>query len=296
MNKFFALVSAIGLCIGAWSATDAEAATAARIVDCYDSAHVHALIGQHVEAYVHVATDFPVGSANLRVRYTFPGLTFLGATATGQFAEWEHFAWSHVRDSLFPDSGYGTIDLIAVADLENGDSVHPDPSALTLDTRVVRLLFWVTNNRNYGNQCPAVLLSDFDCGQLALRSATGDTAYIPVGSDPACLTGPGMTVLSQLNYADGAVCINDPPDDRGDINLNGYQYDVGDAVLLCRYLALGENVWDPIWREVQILSTDTNDDGVVCTVADLVFLVRLVASGGYPTYIPGDCWSPGAVY
>lgn len=293
MSKFKSLVVSIGFVFVGWPAAESGAVMNLRISSCYDSVYTHALVGQHVEVYVHATTDGPVGSANFRVRYAFPGLTFLGAAATGQFSEWEHFTWGHTTDSLFPDSGYGTVDLVAVADLDEGEDLHPAPSSLTLDSRVVRLLFWVTNNRNFGNQCPAVLLSDFECGQLVIRSLTGDTAYMAAGSDASCLMSPEVTVLNQLTYGDGGVCIDDLYD-RGDINLNGYQYDVGDAVLLCRYLAFGENVWDPVWREVQILSTDTNDDGVVCTVADLVFLVRLVASGGLPEYNPSDCGQPVA--
>lgn len=260
-----------------------------RVSDCLDSTYIHALNGQHVEVYVRITTDVPVGNANIRLRYAFPGLTFLGATATGHFTAWEHFTWNHQPDTLFPDSGYATIDLAAVADLPDSAGLHPDPAALTLDGRVVRLHFCTSSNRNLQNQCASVLLSDFECGQFVLLSQEGDIAHVPAGSDWSCPSLAGQTVIDDIGYASGAVCINNPPDDRGDINLNGYEFDIGDAVLLCKYLIYGDDVWDPVWKDVQVLSTDVNDDGIVGTVGDFVFLLNLIAAGGLSTYSPGNC-------
>jgi hypothetical protein len=268
----------------------AVAAMTVSIGDCLDSARTHVLPGQRAVTFVRFATDNPVGSLRVRVQYEFPGLTFLGATAAGQLSEWEHFTWSHVTDTLFPDSGYATVDLFAVADLDNGEDVHPDPQSLILNGPAVALHFVSTQDRNLLYQCPDIMLSDFDCGQFVLRSLSGDTAYVPGGSQLSCPAVSGSTVVDEIVIADGAVCISSPPDDRGDINLNGIEFDVGDAVLLRRFLVFGDEVWDPIWEDVQVLSTDVNDDGVVASVGDLVFLVRLVASGGIPPYDPGGCW------
>jgi hypothetical protein len=269
---------------------DALATMTVSIGDCLDSARTHVLPGQHALTFVRIETDNPVGSVRVRVQYEFPGLTFLGATAAGQLGEWEYFTWSHVTDTLFPDSGYATVDLIAVADLDNGEEFHPDPQSLTLNGPAVALHFLSTKDRSMMYQCPDIALSGFECGQFVLRSLTGDTAYVPAGSDVSCPALLGLTVVDGIVISDGAVCISSPPDDRGDINLNGIEFDVGDAVLLCRFLVFGDEVWDPVWEDVQVLSTDVNDDGVVASVGDLVFLVRLVASGGIPPYDPGGCW------
>ena len=269
---------------------EAAAAMTVSIGDCLDSARTHVLPGQRAVTFVRIETDNPVGSVRVRVQYKFPGLTFLGATAAGQLNEWEYFTWSHVTDTLFPDTGFATVDLIAIADLDNGEDVHPGPQTLILNGPAAALHFLSAKDRNLLNHCPDIVLSDFDCGQLVLRSLSGDTAYVPAGSDVSCPALSGLAVADEIVIADGAVCISSPPDDRGDINLNGIEFDVGDAVLLCRFLVFGDAVWDPVWEDVQVLSTDVNNDGVVASVGDLVFLVRLVASGGIPAYDAGGCW------
>jgi hypothetical protein len=45
-------------------------------------------------------------------------------------------------------------------------------------------------------------------------------------------------------------------------------------------------VWDPTWAQSQILSSDINDDGVVLTVADLVYLIRVITGDEQP-FPPG---------
>jgi hypothetical protein len=82
------------------------------------------------------------------------------------------------------------------------------------------------------------------------------------------------------------ICIDEPPDDRGDINLNGLANEVGDAVLFTNYFVFGPSVWDPVWEDVQILATDINNDGIVLTVADLIYLIRIITGDEQP-FPPG---------
>lgn len=280
------------IAVASYSIQSASAAIDVRIADCRDSANTHGLLGQHIVTYVQVNADEPIGRAHIRVRYSFPGLTFLGANPTGQMAEWEHFNWTHSADSTFSDSGYAAVDFVAIADLDNGDEIHPPQSALQLSSRSIRLHFWLTGDRNLGNQCPKVLLDSDVCGGVLFQNPTDDVAYIPTGSPAGCPEFAGLELFDIVGTSDGAVCIDLLGDDRGDINLNGQERDVGDAVLLGRFLAFGEDVFDPVWKDVQILATDINDDGIVGTVADLVFLIREIASGGRPAYGTGigDCW------
>lgn len=290
MTGMSCVIGAGIIAVTSFSVKTASAAIDIRIADCRDSAFTYGVPGQHVVTYVHVSSDEPLGRARIRIRYSFPGLTFLGANPTGQLAEWEHFTWTHVADTTMPDSGYASVDFVAIADLDNGVDTHPPESSMHLAGRNIGLHFWLTGDRNFGNQCPQVLLASDECGGVLLQSPSGDSAFIPTGSTIGCSELAGLEVFDFVGAYDGGVCIVLLGDDRGDINLNGNERDIGDAALLCRFLTFGDDVWDPVWEDVQILATDVNDDGIVCTVADLVYLIREIAAGGIPQYNPSNCW------
>jgi hypothetical protein len=97
---------------------------------------------------------------------------------------------------------------------------------------------------------------------------------------------PGDSVAPVISYCPGAICIVEPPDDRGDLNLNGIANEIGDAVLYTNYFIYGSGVWDPTWEAVQILASDINDDGIVLTVADLIYLIRIITGDEQP-FPPG---------
>ncbi len=70
----------------------------------------------------------------------------------------------------------------------------------------------------------------------------------------------------------------------GDINANGFAYEIGDAVLFANYFISGPSVFssDPETRERQIASSDINRDGLTLSVADLVYLLRILAGDAQP--------------
>jgi hypothetical protein len=175
-------------------------------------------------------------------------------------------------------------------------------------------------------QCAPVSFYWADCGDNTFASVSGDTTLVDltiVGPDGAllwdeedddqfpeevrpqglgapdvCLEGGGPDKpkpIRNINFCNGWVCIDEPPDDRGDINLNGIANEVGDAVLFSNYFIHGDGVWDPIYQDAQILATDINDDGVVLTIADLVYLIRIITgeaqaypSGEHPRLSPQE--------
>jgi hypothetical protein len=73
----------------------------------------------------------------------------------------------------------------------------------------------------------------------------------------------------------------------GDINANSLCYEVGDAVYLSNYFIYGSHFeWIPGIEACQIFSTDVNRDGLVLTVADLVYLIRVI-TGDEQAFPPG---------
>lgn len=69
---------------------------------------------------------------------------------------------------------------------------------------------------------------------------------------------------------------------RGDINNNGVAYEVADAVLFSNYFVYGDTVFSLFVHEFQLASTDVNGDGLTLSVADLVYMIRIVVGDAPP--------------
>jgi hypothetical protein len=97
-----------------------------------------------------------------------------------------------------------------------------------------------------------------------------------------------------LCFVNGKIKIICPGDidDRGDINLNGLAYEIADAVLYSNYFILGPQVFAPgVQGEAQVAASDINADGTPLTVADLVYLIRVITGDAQP--IAGDILGGG---
>jgi hypothetical protein len=70
-------------------------------------------------------------------------------------------------------------------------------------------------------------------------------------------------------------------DDRGDLNLNGFAYEIADAVLYSNYFILGPAVFGAS-LEAAVAASDINADAAPLTIADLVYLIRVVAGDAEP--------------
>jgi hypothetical protein len=79
-------------------------------------------------------------------------------------------------------------------------------------------------------------------------------------------------------------------DDRGDLNLNGLAYEIADAVLYSNYFISGPSVFT-INIAGQTAASDVNADGSPLTVADLVYLIRVITGDALP--ISGDLLGGG---
>jgi hypothetical protein len=242
-----------------------------------------ALNGQQATVYVTLSNTYPLGGIDLLLCYDISGLSFLGAQAVDELANWEYFTWRFSANSNCSGScPSGYIRIIAIADLDNGPANHPDDADFYLSGNIVALTFQVTSDRNFIGQCLNVGFCVLDCGDNALSSKSGDTLFIPIGSPEDCIDTTKQEARDIIEFCPGLICVQEPPDDRGDINLNGVANEVGDAVLFTNYFIYGPSVWDPVWEDVQILATDINDDGVVLTVADLIYLIRIITGDEQP--------------
>jgi hypothetical protein len=254
---------------------------------------IQAISGQNVTLPIRIdGLGVEIGGFDLLVCYDQTGLRLSGVSKGAAITEWEYFTYRYGANGNCGGScPSGLVHMVAIADLDNGPSIHPSNPAFSPIGSLADLSFVVTADRNFIGQCIALNFCSYDCTDNMISSRTGDTAYVEIdGIDPQCLSNPkpGFRPVPGVCFSGGSVCIIPPPDDRGDINLDGVANSVADAVLFSRYFIYGIDEFssDDGLRQVQILATDVNDDGIVLTVADLVYLVRIITGDAQP-FPPG---------
>jgi len=249
------------------------------------------LPGYNAVVFVTLTNTEEIGGIDLLLSYDPSGIQFIVAEAVNDLAAWEYFTYRYsAEDNCGGGCPSGQIRFIGVADMPNGAD-HPPASAFTLNGEIIKLTFATSSDRSFIGQCFWIDWLWFECGDNAISSKSGDTMYVAQDilsllPDLYCLAGDkGFTPVPILTFCRGSVCICPPPDDRGDINLNGIANEVADGVLFANYfiygpLVLGYGVDD--YYENRVLATDINDDGVVLTVADLVYLIRIITGDANP--------------
>jgi len=164
--------------------------------------------------------------------------------------------------------------------------------------------FRLSNNELYRCFRTPIIWERLDpqCIVNAFSNCSGDSVlvfndtlfYNPRICDSTALW-PKQDVEICVGWEDGGVVFKCDVDPIviGDVNANGFAYEIGDAVLFANYFISGISVFssDPEIRERQVASSDVNRDGLTLSVADLVFLLRILAGdaqplGGPPKLIP----------
>ncbi|MCH7947503.1 MAG: T9SS type A sorting domain-containing protein [candidate division Zixibacteria bacterium] len=153
---------------------------------------------------------------------------------------------------------------------DNAISFNPpgDPTGFVQDLAISRR---VTDFDLIGD------ISNPDVGYPTYQGAQNADCF-PPDADPE--KPAPIRFIDFLNGGIDIVCI-DSIDDRGDINLNNVANEVADAVLFTNYFVYGIGVFT-INVQGQIAATDINADGLTLSVADLVYLIRIVLGDVLP--------------
>lgn len=195
-----------------------------------------------------------------------------------------------------------------MADVNNGDN-HPTCYGDS-GGELARLTMVITSDPAYAYQFLPISWLWNDCGDNAVSSRFGDSLFVssdvydPAGTvitqDVEFPSGYGLpstclsnsNIVRTLDFQNGGIdIINEPTCETGDLNLNGVYYEVSDLVLYSNYFIYGLSVFtiNPPW---QIYQSDINCDGISLSIADLVFLLRIiigdVPSGPVPPSIGTD--------
>jgi hypothetical protein len=258
------------------------------------------------------------------IAYDQTALSFVGAIPGDIYdlCGWEYFNYRHGANGNCSNAcPSGLLRVVGLAETNNGPN-HPDCYLPALPVELFCLDFLVTNDRTFECMYAPVRFFWVDCGDNTIsynpsddptgfvqalavsreihefdgvggNLANGNTGFPTYyGAQDVCLEGGGDGKPAPIRFIDfinGGVDIvcADSIDDRGDINLNGLSNEVADAVLFTNYFVYGMGVFT-VNPAGQIAATDVNADGIVLSVADLVYLIRIVIGDAlaYPKLTP----------
>jgi hypothetical protein len=228
--------------------------------------------------------------------------------------DWEFFTYRVV--STLP----AKIRLVGIKDMNNS---KPGTTVCNPEGHLACLRFKTTLDQTFACMKAPIRFCWWDCGDNTLSSEDGNTLYIVGANAGGIIDVNGEQLYGDMPdpfgfnagivynndcdwgiikcetcvepfvcFHNGGIRIQCPGeyDDRGDINLNGLAYEIADAVLFSNYFISGSSVLDPINYMAQIAASDVNADGSPLTVADLVYLIRVITGDAQP--VPDDYVGP----
>jgi len=135
---------------------------------------------------------------------------------------------------------------------------------------------------------PVCFMYDTDGEDHYLFNNVSDPSGLNVWFNDGCDTPPDSTqnATLELDMLCGNVKVfSEHVLMQGDVNLNGYPMEIGDAVTLANYLGDPNNTE---FSTRQYYSSDANGDGAYATVADLIFIINAAIGNGTAKVVPMD--------
>ncbi len=269
-------------------------------------------LGGHVNVAItsiDVAEGFQLGGFDFLIEYDDNLLT-LESVSPGQAltdCDWEYFTYSIGSSSACPDTAdLGTVvAIIAVANMNDGQN-YPD-CYLETPGELAVMDFLVTDQDTAECHFAPVRWLWCDCSHNVISSLTGDTIFVsdsvyfvdygpwgnftvdepfPThgGANSDCLTGDN--VIRAVDLIGGGVDIDCTETiARGDINLNGVDYEIADYVLFANWFYYGGSVFI-VSHDAQVIATDVNANGSRPELADFVYLGRVIVGDAQPFPVP----------
>jgi hypothetical protein len=247
-----------------------------------------------------------MGGFDFLIQYDPTALTFQSAVPGQLLVDcgWEYFTYRQGPDGNCGSNACpsGFLRIVAMAETNNGAN---HPSCFSGDAgQLVSLEFMVTNDYAFNCMYAPIRWIWYDCGDNAISSKSGDTLFIsrhvydfdnatPVedlgaafptqfGAPGVCDTYEKAFPLRLIDFQNGGVdiiCV-DSIDGRGDLNLNGLENEIADAVLYTNYFIYGSSVFSH--EAAQTAASDVNADGIALTVGDLVYQIRIIIGDASP--------------
>ncbi len=251
------------------------------------------------------------------IAYDASALSAVSVTAGAwiEDCEWEYFTYRFgVNGNCGSACPSGLLRIVAIAEMNNGAHsplCYGPPDGAEYELAVMRFL--VTNDRTF--ECQYVPISFFwnDCGDNAISGMNGEILYVNnivydflgnviwdeeddvnypegnripyIGAPDLCLNPDPLkpSAVRCIEFVFGGVDIicADSIDAPGDLNLNGVANEIADAVVFTNYFVYGTKAFN-VNVEGQRAASDVNGDGVILTVSDLVYLIRIICGDALP--------------
>jgi hypothetical protein len=234
---------------------------------------------------------------------------------------WEFFTYRYGPDgNCGSGCPSGILRVVGAAETNNGP-YHPNcPLGFdTLPQTLAFLKFLVSNDRTLECQYVPMRFFWYDCGDNTLSNTDGSRLYVSqrvfdilgidefteeltyqeiqmdgVGyptfqgfqTDPDCEADKD-SVYPGIDFFNGGfdIICADSIDARGDINVNGVAYEIADAVMFTNYFIKGVTAFGLTkqnHQDASIAASDANADGLPLSLADLVYLIRVVVGDALP--------------
>ncbi len=250
--------------------------------------------------------SIPFGGFDLLIGYDAAALAFTEAAISEYLNScgWEYFTYRYGA----PPGLYfsGLVRIVGVAETNNG-GIHPDYDCIggIIPLPIATITFFVSNDRQYECTFQPVAFYWGDCGDNAISTIDGDTLalnrYIydydgseiqdstygfpgPYGvPNSPCFDGGDETSIRYIDFYNGGldlVC-SDPIDPRGDLNVNGLANEIADAVIFSNYFINGTAAFNG-HVAASTAASDVNYDGIELSVADFVYLIRIIVGDAIP--------------
>lgn len=278
------------------------------------STGIGAIQGQFTEVTVtlnDVDVNEGIGGFDFLFAYDQTALNFSEAVEGAIYDDcgWEYFTFRYGPDgNCGSGCPSGMVRVIGIAETNNGP-YHPTCDVDTVPVDLFDLVFLVTNDRTFECQYAPVRFYWMDCGDNTISNEDGSLLYVNasifefendiniadtahgfpgyLGVPNSCLDQPllGKPAPERaVDFRNGGVDIvcADSIDARGDINLNDIAYEIADAVMLTNYFISGLGAFGT-HIDGSVAASDVNADGITLSVADLVYLIRVVV-GDAPPY------------
>jgi hypothetical protein len=255
-------------------------------------------------------SGYGLGGFNLLIAYDNSALSFQKAVegAIYDSCGWEYFDYRFGADgNCGGGCPSGLLRVVGIAETNNGAD-HPGcmdiPYNYYEPISLATLRFLVSSDFTLNCQYAPIRFFWVDCGDNTLSSADGNRLFIsskvfdfdqedpltPVdyfpnytGAIAECLEGAKLVPERAIDFLNGGVDIicKDSIDAPGDINVNAIAYEIADAVMFTNYFVQGLGAFQG-HPEASIAASDVNLDGIALTVADLVYLIRVVVGDAAP--------------
>jgi len=287
-------------------------------VNAYIETDSCVVVGSRVPVRLRVETNDPIAGFDLLIGYDVSTMSFLYVDQGEAIPDWEYFTYRLATDgNCGSGCPSGLLRVFAIAD-ENDGPNHPPEDQLLPDGVIANIMMIVTNDQTIGGQYLPISFFWLDCGDNSFSDPTGEQQLVeariynysdnliweesddinfpessrPVGfgTPDSCMTGDKVQPIRCVYFHNGGICVKSPEeiDDRGDLNLNAVPYEIADAVIFTNYFIYGMAAFT-INADGQMAASDVNADGYALTVADLVYLIRIIVGDAQaiPRVSPG---------